>query len=888
MKLLRTKVMRGPNFWSNYRQHLIVAKIDLEELEQFPTNKIEGFKERLQALMPSLYNHRCSEGHKGGFFERVDMGTWMGHVMEHIALELQTLAGMECGYGRTRSAGGLGIYNVIFTYEIEEAGIYTAKAAMAICEALVAGTPYDVEADLKELRYLKNRYGLGPSTGSIVEEAVKRKIPYRRLNGGSLVQFGQGIYQKRIRATITEHTSGIGIDIAGDKEDTKLLLAKNFISVPESSTVTSIEGLHDAIKHLAFPIVVKPIDGNHGRGVTTDIRTHEDAEKAFALAQAISHRVLVERFITGHDYRLLVINYKLVAAAKRTPAQVVGDGVSTIQQLIEIVNQHPNRGEGHEKVMTKIKVDSITEGILKEKNLTIDAVLLEGEVLRLQDTANISTGGTARDVTDIVHPQNILMAERVARLVGLDICGIDVVADDIAMPINKRNGGVIEVNAAPGFRMHLQPSQGLARNVAEPVVDMLYPSGAPSRIPLVAITGTNGKTTTTRLMAHMAKTAGHKVGHATTEGIYIQSHLIYEGDCSGPKSAEAVLSDPTVDFAVLECARGGILKSGLGFDHCDISIITNITTDHLGLEGINTLADMAQVKGVVARSTFEQGYSILNADDDLVFDLARSLSCKIALFSTEADNPRVLSHCQKGGLAVTVEKGYLTICKGIWKTRVEKLINIPITFEGRASSMIKNVLPVALAGIIQGFDIEVVRTALRSFIPSPATMPGRMNIFQFKNFDLMVDYAHNPDGFLELKKFIDKTPATYKVAIFAVLGDRIPSDNIEQARVAAEMFDQIIIRQDSDPRGRSHEELSAQIIEGVRLSGRNINVLRIDNEFEALQYAIDHAIPGSFITMIPEKVLSCVAHVSALKERELPQEYIEANITNTGMLSIAS
>lgn len=880
MKLLRTKVMCGPNYWSNYRTKLIVAKVDLEELEHYPTNKLEGFAERLEALLPSLYEHRCSEGRKGGFFERVRMGTWMGHVMEHIALELQTLAGMECGFGRTRSAGTEGVYNVIFSYELEDAGIFAAKAALNLCNALAANLEYDVQKDIAELVYLKGRYGLGPSTGAIVAEAVRRKIPYRRLNDSGLVLFGQGKNQKRIRATISDQTSGIGIDIAGDKEDTKAILAKGFIPVPESMTARDVQDLDDAIRYLGYPLVLKPIDGNHGRGVTTNINTREEALQAFELAKTISRKVIVERFIAGADYRLLVINYKLVAAAKRSPAQVKGNGVSTIQQLIDEVNSDPARGDGHENVMTKITVDAITENILQANGLELNSILPQGEILKLKDTANISTGGTARDVTDIVHPQNILMAERAARLIGLDICGIDVVAADIAEPLNKYNGAIIEVNAAPGFRMHLQPSKGLARNVAEPVMDMLYPEGSQCRIPLIAVTGTNGKTTTTRMLAHMARVAGHKVGFATTEGIYIQGHLVYEGDCSGPKSAEAVLTEPTIDFAVLECARGGILKSGLGFDHCDISIVTNVTEDHLGLEGINTLKDLARVKAVVARSTFRSGYSILNADDDLVFDMATDLDCKVALFSMHHDNPRIKAHCEAGGLAAIVEKDWVVICKGTWKTRIDKIEKIPVTFGGRAECMVKNVLPAALAGVIQGFSLEDIKSALRSFIPSPANMPGRMNFFKFRNFDVMVDYAHNPDGFKELQKFMDKTIATRKVGIISVLGDRRVEDNVQQGYLAAQIFDEIIIRQDVDPRGQTPEELVSQLMKGIKLSGRDITVMRIDDEFDALRYATEHALPGSIVFISPEKVLASLSYIATLKEKDQVPNSIEADINN--------
>ncbi|MES2679548.1 MAG: cyanophycin synthetase [Bacteroidota bacterium] len=858
MKVLEIKTMKGPNFWSNYRHQLIVLKIDLGEMETFPTNKVPGFLERIKLRLPSLFSHRCSEDHEGGFFERVEEGTWMGHVIEHIALELQTLAGMECGFGRTRSTGEEGIYTVIFTYELEEAGVYAAEAAVSIAEKLISGEDFDVTDDVNHLKKIHTRKCFGPSTQSIINEAKKRNIPYRSLENGSMVLFGHGANQKMIRASMTSNTSNWGVETASDKEETKRLLAKAYIPVPEGMAIYNESELMEAIDAIEFPLVIKPVDGNHGRGITTNIRSIEQALEAFKLAKTISRELVIEKYISGEDFRFLVINYKLVAVAKRTPAMVMGDGVSTVRTLIEITNLDTNRGEGHEKILTTIKIDSVTENVLRNKNLSLESVVPLGEILYLKDTANLSTGGTSTDLTDEVHPYNVFMAERIARLMNLDICGIDVVAKDVSVPLTPENGGIVEVNACPGFRMHLSPSKGMARNVAEPVIDMLFPDNKPSRIPIVAVTGTNGKTTTTRLIAHMAKTAGHKVGYTTTEGIYIQDHMINHGDCTGSQSAATILTDPTVDFAVLECARGGILRSGLGFDHCNISIVTNISEDHLGLKGIKTLAEMAQVKAVVPNSTFDHGYAILNADDDLVFEMAEDLYCNIALFSMDAANPRVKKHCDKGGLAAVIEKGYLTICKGSWKIRVARVENIPLTIDGKAECMIKNILPSVLAAIIQNFKIEDIRRALQTFIPSPEQTPGRMNIFKFRNFELMVDYAHNTGGFEELGAFMKKVNAAVKVGIITGVGDRRDEDIRNLGILSGQMFDEIIIRHDKDMRGRPESEVTRLLLEGIRIKNPNAPVLVISDETEAIQYAIDHARENSFIVVSTDAIYESI------------------------------
>jgi cyanophycin synthetase len=860
MRILGTRVMNGPNYWSGYRKKLIVVTLDLGELENSPTNKIKGFRQRLEVLLPSLHTHRCSEDHEGGFFKRVEESTWLGHVIEHIALEIQTLAGMECGFGRTRSTEKTGVYTVLFSYEIKEAGLYAAEAAFNIANALVKGEPYDVKKDIEELKYIRSRYGLGPSTKAIVDEAVKRNIPYRRLSRGSHVVFGYGCKQKSIRATITGKTSNIGVDIASDKERTKELLSNAYIPVPSGTLIYSAEELPGAINKIGFPVVVKPINGNHGRGITTNVINNEKALEAFHIAKTVSSAVIIEKFIEGYDYRLLLVNYKLVAAAKRTPALVVGNGISTIKELIKEVNKDPNRGDGHEKIMTKIKADQITRQILRKGNYSLSAILPIGEVLFLKDTANMSTGGTSTDVTDEVHPSTVFMAERVARILDLDICGIDVVAQDITSPLADNNGGIVEVNAAPGLRMHLYPSKGIGRNVAEPIMEMMFPKNETGRIPIIAVTGTNGKTTTTRLVAFMAMKAGYKVGYTTTEGIYINENPIHMGDCTGPISTQTILAEPSVELAVLECARGGILRSGLAFDKCNISIITNVTEDHLGLNGINNLKELAQVKSVVAKSTFDDGYSILNADDDIVYEMRNDVDCNIALFSIHPNNKRVIDHCKSGGLAAFIDKGYLVISKGEWKMRIEKIKSIPLTLNGTADCMIKNVLPAVLAGIIQGFNLETIRSALLSFIPSPELTPGRMNIFDFRDFKVMIDYAHNADGLSDLKKFIKQIKAPRKIVLVAATGDRRDQDIRNIGKICAEIFDELIIKHDRDLRGRTADNITGLLMEGINTVGKK-KVQVISNEKEAFLYALSIATPGTFITLLADRVFEAIEYV---------------------------
>jgi cyanophycin synthetase len=877
MRIREINAMRGPNYWSIRRHKLIVMVLDLEEMEELPSNKIEGFSDRLKMMFPSMYSHRCSVGEPGGFFQRVEEGTWMGHVIEHIALEIQTLADMDTGFGRTRGYGEKGVYNVVFSYIEENVGRYAAKASVDICKALISGDSYDLEADIQRMREIREDERLGPSTGSIVEEAEARGIPWIRLNKYSLCQLGYGANQKRIQATVTSETSSIGVELACDKEDTKYLLEQAEVLVPRGDIIGRESSLEAACRYVGFPLVVKPVGGNHGRGITVNIKNYEDALVAFHAAKNVSSKVIIEKYITGEDYRLLVINNVLVAAAKRTPANVVGDGKSTIKELVDEVNKDPRRGYGHENVLTKITINDLTKTIIAAKGYTEDSVPKEGEIVILKDTANLSTGGTAEDVTDIVHPSNVSMAERISKIIDLDICGIDIMTTDISKPLEETGGAVLEVNAGPGFRMHLAPTTGLPRNVAAPVVDKLFPQqGNTGRIPIIATTGTNGKTTTTRLIAHMAKMKGYRVGYTTSDGVYIQNRLLMKGDCTGPASAEFVLKDPTVNFAVLECARGGLLRAGLGFKKCDVGIVTNVAADHLGLKGIHTVEQLAKVKGVIPETVLPDGYAILNADDDLVYEMRRSINCNLALFSMDEENPRIKALQKLGGITAVYENGYVTLCRGTWKMRIMKAENIPLTYGGKATFMIQNVLPAVIAANVRGIGIEDMKIALETFIPSASQTPGRLNLFKFENFSILLDYAHNPAGMRALQNFTDNLEATEKIGIIAGVGDRREEDTNELGSIAAEMFDEIIIRQDKNLRGKSEEDLIKMLDAGIKMKDPNKKTTIIPSEKEAITHAVKNAKKGSLIICCSDVIPDALELVMKFKEQESKGEMIFA------------
>jgi len=872
MNILNINVMSGPNMWSVKRPRLVVMELDIGDLEDRPTNKIEGFYERITTLMPSLYEHYCSEDEPGGFFTRLKDGTWIGHVIEHIAIELQVMAGIEAGFGQTRGTGTEGHYFVVFDCADEESGRLAAEKAVLIVQNLVDGTETDMNQHIEEIRMENLKNSPGPSTASIVKEAAARNIPVIKLEDCSTWQLGYGCNQKRISATITSLTSHTAVEIVCDKEICRDLLMSMSVPIAEGAAIESMDELKDLVDTLGFPLVIKPVNGNQGRGVTTEVTTFEQAEKAFEFASTISERVIVERYIPGFDYRLLMIDGKLAAAAKRTPAHVVGDGKSTVQQLINKINGDPKRGDGHEKVLTKIHTGPTTTIILSQKNYTLNTVLKMNEILYLDYAANLSKGGTAEDVTDHVHPDVIKTAERVSKITGLDICGIDLMANTLTKPLAETGGVVLEVNAAPGFRMHLNPSKGPPRNVASPVIDMLFPEGKSSRIPIMAVTGTNGKTTTTRLISHIMKEAGRRVGYTTTEGVYVNDQVLMKGDCGGPKSAQLILKDPTVDTAVLECARGGILRAGLGFDRCDAAVVTNVAADHLGMKGIHTLDQMADLKSVVPESVHSDGFAVLNADDDRVYAMRKNVQCTTVLFSMEDDSPRLISHRKAGGLCAVYTDKAITIWDGPNTYTIENIENIPLSFGGRAGFMIENILAAVATAYSQKVSPEVIRNSLRSFMPSPEQTPGRMNLFQFKNYEVLVDYCHNAAGLVAIKEFIDNSSYLYKTGIICGIGDRREEDSFELGRLSAELFCKIIIREDSDLRGKATGETTAIVKRGIESSCFNPPLVSIPNEKQALLFAMENALPGTLVMLCVENIEEITSMLKVMQLQEQKKE----------------
>ncbi len=872
MKILDIKVLRGPNVWSNYRSKLIVLKLDLQEYESYPTNLLEGFTHNLIHLMPSLAFHHCSRNIEGGFIQRLQEGTWLGHVIEHVALELQYLAGMDCTFGRTRSSHQKSTYDVIFSYEFEAAGLFAANAAFNIVHSLAKNENYhNLKNDIEQLNKIRLSESLGPSTRSIVREAQRRNIPYEQLNSDSLIILGQGENQKKICAALTCQTSSISVDTVSNKALTKKILASFYVPVAKGSTIKRWSEFRSVIKKIGYPIVIKPVDGNHGKGVTTHIYDDHLAESAFHLAKKYSSKVMIEQFIQGSDFRFLVINHKVAAVAKRIPASVIGDGSSTIESLINLVNSDSKRGHYHDNLLTKISIDQALIQFLENQRLTLKSIPKLNEVIYLKGTANLSTGGTATDVTSEVHPYNNYLAERISRVLNLDICGIDIICKNIQTPIENHNGAVIEVNAVPGLRMHFGDDEENEKRIANQIVDLLYPAGQQSRIPIIAVTGTNGKTTTVRLLAHLAMQANHSVGYTTTDGIYLNHTLLYRGDCSGPISARSVLRDPMVNFAVLECARGGIANSGLGFDQCNISIVTNISGDHLGLDGIETLEELAKLKQVVPQSTFDDGYAILNADDDLVYGMKKDLYCNVALFSITPNNPRIVEHITEGGIVAYVENNYVIVQQGEAKTTITNLLDLPMTFHGKLEFMSNNILPSVLAGIICKFDVEKIDSWLKSFVLSIEYTPGRMNLFHYDGIKVLLDYGHNTGAFLELKKYIQNESNRNKIGIIASPGDRRDEDIENIGYISAQMFNDIIIRHDKDGRGRSNDEITSLLKSGILKYNPDHKYTIISDEKQALLHAMQNAGEDSFIVYFPEDIFGAIEHLSTVDLEKIRQ-----------------
>jgi cyanophycin synthetase len=883
LRIIETRVLRGPNYWA--REPVIRLLVDLGVLEQYPSNTIPNFNDALVALLPTLEDHACSLGRRGGFITRLYEGTWLGHVSEHIALEFQNLAGTDVRHGKTRSAGKPGQYNCIFEYREEAVGLEAGRMAVALVNHLVAPDDpehfFDFAPELERLIRLAERQAFGPSTQALIDEAVSRDIPFIRLDRHSLVQFGHGVHQQRIRATMTSQTSAIGVDIASDKSLTNRLLDSAGLPVPRSAVVETEEDAVLAAKRLGFPCVVKPLDGNHGRGVHLDLRSETAVRAAFpaALAQSRSGDVVVETYVFGNDYRCLVIGGKVAAIAERVPASVTGDGEHSVRELVDIANSDPRRGIGHEKVLTRIAVDAAAEELVRSQGHAMDDVLPAGAWVKLALTGNMSTGGTSIDRTMEAHPDNVEIAETAARIVGLDVAGIDFICPDITTPVRETGGAIVEVNAAPGFRMHTHPTEGEPQYVARPVIDSLFPPGSPSRIPIVAVTGTNGKTTTVRMIAHILKLMGRRVGMTSTDGIVVDGRLIKKGDMSGPKSAQMVLQNPTVDTAVFEVARGGILREGLGYDRNDVAVVTNVTGDHLGLGGIESIGQLANVKGVVVEAVPRSGTAVLNADDNHVYRMGRHSAGRVVLFSMatqkgEDGYDRVDGHTSRGGAAFCLEpsnEGELIVLRlGSRTMPVLYTHLIPATFGGRARMNVANALAAAAAAWAAGAHLHDIRQGLRTFSTSFFQAPGRLNMVDVGGVRMFIDYCHNVDGMRQLADFVNRmmvdtpsrsgrvkvstngTRTSRAIGVLGIPGDRRDDDQREYGAIAAGAFDEIIVREDANLRGRQPGETAAHVIEGVQSAreagdARATRADKVLDELSAVRTALRRAMPGDLV-----------------------------------------
>lgn len=873
LRILSTRVYRGPNYFSY--DPSIHLEVDLGVLEEYPTNKLPGFTERLLLLLPGLGDHQCSRGYDGGFVERLHEGTWLGHVAEHLTLQLQREAGSDLTRGKTRSTGEYAHYNVIFSYADERVARAASELAVRLINHLVEPNPeFDFEAEFESFLRRAQRVAFGPSTQAILDEAISRDIPWQRMNEHSLVQLGQGVHAKRIRATMTSQTSSLAVDVASDKELTLRLLREAGLPTPQSEAIRTLEGALAVAKRIGYPVVCKPLDGNHGRGVGLNLQNEADLTSAFDLAKDESRRgvIVVETMITGKDYRVLVIGGKMVALAERVPAHVIGDSITSIENLVALTNTDPRRGVGHEKVLTRISIDDAAIAVLRGQGYELTDVPPNGEMVKLALTGNMSTGGISIDRTYEAHPDNVDIAEEAASVVGLDIAGIDFICPDITEPVRETGGGICEVNAAPGFRMHTHPTVGEAQYVAKPVVDLLFPPGMPSRIPIVAVTGTNGKTTTSRMIAHIAKGTGKKVGMTSTDGVVIDDRLIIRADASGPRSARMVLQNPRVDFAVFEVARGGILREGLGYQRNDIGVVLNVAPDHLGLRGIDTVEQLARVKRVVVEAVPRSGSAVLNADDPLVRDMRKHCSGDVVWFSTDPQSRRFVDrHSRSGGRAVVLESSDLgdmiTIVHGQRRMPLAYTHLLPSTFEGKAMMNVQNAMAAAAAAYAAGFALHDIRQGLRTFAPTYYQSAGRLNMTEVRGVRVLVDYCHNAPGMKMLGDFVDRLydddvaiERARRIGVIATAGDRRDQDMRDLGAAAGPHFDRIIIREDATSRGRNIGETAALVEEGVRASmdegARCSDVQLVLDEVEATRAAINLANPGDLVVLCVDQARS--------------------------------
>jgi cyanophycin synthetase len=863
LRIVREQLYRGPNYWSY--APAINLTVDLGCLEDWPTNRIPGFTDRLLELVPGLHDHSCSRGHVGGFVERLREGTWLGHVAEHIAIALQVTAGGNEWRGKTRGTGTRGEYHVIYGYSDERVGIDAGRLAVRLVNHLIEEEPdFDLDSQVEALIRLANRSAFGPSTQALVDEAIARDIPYMRLDAHSLVQLGQGIHQQRIRATVASSTSSLGVETAANKDLTKQLLRSVGLPAPAGEEVRDADSAIDVAHDIGFPVVLKPLDGNHGRGVSLNVNDDASVREAFAIAasEARSGTVIVESHLEGPDYRVLVVGGKVVAVAERVPAHVIGNGRSTVRELVDETNADPRRGLGHEKVLTRIRLDGGSDKLLAAQGLSLDAIPAEARVVQLACTANMSTGGTSVDRTMEAHPENIEIAEEAAEVIGLDIAGIDIVCPDITRSIRETGGGIVEVNAGPGFRMHTHPTVGDPQYVAKPVLDLLFPPGTPSRIPIVSVTGTNGKTTTVRMLAHIFKSMGRKVGLTSTDGVFVDQRRIVKVDASGPRSARMVLQNPRVELAVFEVARGGILREGLGYERNDVAVVLNVAQDHLGLGGVDSIEQLAKVKQVIVEAVPRDGTAVLNADDPLVANMRRACSGSVTLFSMEEHSDLVESHCRHGGRAIVlVPNGVgdaLVLRQGSRLMHIVWTHQIPATFGGRARMNIQNAMAAAGAAFAAGASLQDVRHGLRTFDTSFFLAPGRLNVAEVDGATVLVDYCHNAPAMRELGHFIDKLAESVvaqqprRIGVVGSPGDRRDDDIRDFGAVAAHHFDLLVVRDDR-LRGRSPGESAALIIEGVEAAraqgARCTEVIAIPDEREACEHALTNMSQSDIVAL---------------------------------------
>jgi cyanophycin synthetase len=802
----RVQALRGPNLYA-YKTVLRI-ELDIGPLETQPSNSFPGFVERLTSWVPGLHRHECSVGRPGGFVERLRRGTYLAHIAEHVTLALQNEMGFDVAYGRARGTGETGVYNVIIAYQEEEPAREAFKTALELTLAAMFDEPFDMAAARERLQDLADEYRLGPSTKAIVDAARRRKIPVRRLTPtGSLVQLGYGVHQKRILASQTSDTSALAVEICQEKPLTNRVLRNVGISVPEGQTVRSADEAWEVARELGLPVILKPEAGNQGKGVMVNLRSEAEVRAAYEVASQYRGDVLVEKHIEGEDYRLLVVNGKMVAAARRDPAQVIGDGRRTVAQLVELANQDPRRRPGHSSSLTRIKLDEAAHVVLGQQGLTEESVPEAGQTVKLRQNCNLSTGGTATDVTDEVHPANARMAELAAQVLNLDVAGIDLLCKDIRRPLGEQAGAIVEVNAAPGLRMHLQPTNGQPRDVGVPIVESLYPDGAPSRIPIIAVTGTNGKTTVTRLVAHMFETARSCVGMTSTDGTYIRGERILEGDCSGPRSAQAVLLHPRVEVAVLEVARGGILREGLGFDWCSVGIVTNVSPDHLGISGVNTVEQLARVKQVVIESVAEDGFGVLNAEDPLVAEMAAACRGKVVYFARNADNPILQAHLAQGGRAVFVDNGSIVTARDGRRQLLVDLDRVTFTGGGAIRFQLENALAATAAAWAQGLNPALIVRALTTFRSDHRMAPGRFNVLGMAGRQVILDYGHNVAAMRALADALPHDGSRRTVMVIGLPGDRRDEDLLATVQASLPVVDEYVLHDLKNRRGRAELEV---------------------------------------------------------------------------------